>query len=242
LPQHVDPERKYDTTSLQRGGSQERAVHRDYAAHFFRWGFAGRFVRADATSVLDVGCGVDCAMVGILNHPRNVVPGSYVGVDYNPEPKKVPHRNWAKFHWEFDFVERHAELGQFDLVTCFEVLEHVRKPDGEKFLAGLRQCLRSDGTLLLSTPVFNGKAAANHLYEWRVDELAAAIDAAGLRVERRHGTFASWRDVKKVAAPAELELARRLSEYYSGEVLSCFLAPLYPDASRNCVWVLRRKP
>jgi SAM-dependent methyltransferase len=173
--------------------------------------------------------------------PRVQVPRSYVGVDLNHAPRSAPSRQWATLHWDFDFTKNHKKLGQFDLVTCLEVLEHVRQENQLIFIKALRACLRQDGKLLLSTPVFNGKAAANHLHELTVPELTFAIGRAGLRVERRFGTFASQRDLKKVAQPAELDIVKRLGEYYSGEVLSTFLAPLYPDASRNCVWLLRHK-
>lgn len=241
VPTRVDPARQFDTTSLRVGGSQEKTVHRDYAAHFFRWGFAGRFVNGDV-EVLDVGCGVDLAFISILNHPRNNVPKRYVGVDLNKKPRFVPSRTWAEIHFDFNFLERFKELGQFDLVTNFEVIEHMRKPEGEKLLRGLRACLKPTGQLLLSTPVFNGKAAANHLHEWTIPELRTSIEQAGFEIVRRHGTFASAQDLKKVVTKEELALTKRLAEYYSGEVLACFLAPLYPDASRNNLWVLRRQP
>ncbi len=234
-----DPDRTFDKSSL-RANSHGQWIHRDYGAHFFRWGFAGRFVSSE-TEVLDVGCGPDVPMVGVLTMPRSQVPKRYVGVDLNREPRKVPSRGWADLKWEFNFVERYQELGQFDLVTCFEMIEHMQKSDGECLLAGIRACLRPGGTALVSTPVYNGKAAADHLHEWGIDELAASIAGAGLRVESRRGTFASQNDIKKVATPEHLAVAKALSEYYSGEVVACFLAPLYPDASRNNVWVLKRE-
>ncbi len=235
----VDPDREFDTSSLRRG-AHGKWVHRDYLAHAFRWGFAGRFVTGD-TRVLDVGCGPDVPMVDALTMPRNQVPKAYLGVDLNREPRSHPTRQWATFQWECDFTKEYKKLGRHDLVLSFEALEHMRKADGLKFLSALRACLAPEGTLLLSTPVFNGKAAANHLHEWTVPELDESLKKVGLVVVRRHGTFASQRDVKKVASAAELDVARRLSEYYSGEVMACFLAPLYPDASRNCVWVLKHK-
>jgi len=233
-----DPDRIVDKTSLREAQYGE-FVHRDYGAHFFRWGFAGRFIDS-TTEVLDVGCGPDCQLVKVLTNPRSIVPKRYVGVDINREPQKPQHRQWATLHWQFDFLARHAELGQFDLVVCLEVLEHLYQPDGVRLLAGLQTCLKSEGRLLLSTPVFNGKAAANHLHEWTVDELTAALPAAGLAAVQRFGTFASMNKLPQVATPAHQELLQQLGAYYSNEVLSCVLAPLYPDASRNNLWVLRR--
>src|SRR4029077_12998145 len=202
-------DREFDKTSL-RANTHGKWVHRDYGAHFFRWGFAGRFVEQGKTDILDVGCGVDVPMIDVLTMPMNQVPHSYVGVDFNNPPQKPPTRTWATLHWNFDFTKNHKKLGQFDLATCFEVLEHMHTEDGLKLLKGLKVCLRPAGKILLSTPVFNGKAAANHLHEYTVPELTAVIGRAGLRVERRFGTFASQRDLKKVAQPAELDIVKRL--------------------------------
>ena len=236
--QGIDPERKYDQTSL-RETSHGQWIHRDYGAHFFRWGFAGRFVNSE-TRILDVGCGPDVPMINILTMPRSQVPKEYVGVDMNKQPRKCPSRQWAKLHWEFDFIARREELGLFDLVTNFEVIEHMRKADGVRLLEVMRDCLNDDGKILLSTPVFNGKAAANHIHEWTVTELQDAVEEAGLSVEARYGTFASWNDIRKVCTPYERKLLEEVGRFYGGEVLACFLAPKYPDHSRNNTWVLTR--
>ena len=235
----VDPNRRFDKSSL-RERSHGQWPHRDWAAHFFRWTWAGRFVNSEV-EVLDVGCGPDVPMINALTMPRNNVPRRYVGVDLNHEPRSAPSRLWATLHWEFNFLERYRELGQFDLVTNFEMIEHMARDDGLKLVAALRDCLKDDGTLLLSTPVFNGKAAKNHIFEWQIDELRSAIEASGLVVEARYGTFASHQDIKRVATTDELALVEKLSEFHSGETLACFLASKYPDASRNNVWRLKKK-
>jgi site-specific DNA-cytosine methylase/2-polyprenyl-3-methyl-5-hydroxy-6-metoxy-1,4-benzoquinol methylase len=239
LPQHVDPGREFDTTSLRRNGSQERTVHRDYAAHFFRWGFAGRFINNEV-EVLDVGCGPDLPLLAVMNHPRSNVPKRYVAVDMNKAPKFVPHRNWGTFLWEFNFLERYRELGKFDFIVNLEVIEHMRKTDGERLLTAMRDCLKPAGKIMLSTPVFDGKAAANHIHEWTVGELAGSIKRAGLTVEARYGTFANYNAIKRVATTEQMRTVNELSKYYSGEVIACFLAPLYPDHARNNVWILAK--
>jgi 2-polyprenyl-3-methyl-5-hydroxy-6-metoxy-1,4-benzoquinol methylase len=236
----VVPDREFDQTSL-RASAHGEWVHRDYAAHFFRWGFAGRFIDG-SKSVLDVGCGPDVPMMRILTMPRNVVPKRYVGVDYNPEPRRHPTRGWGELHWNTDFIRDHKKIlgnERFDVVTNFEVIEHMKKTDGEKLLAAMRDHLTENGTILLSTPVFNGKAAANHIHEWTVPEMEASVKKAKLRVAKRFGTFARYPSIKKVATKAEMELYSRIAEYYGGEVMACFLAPLYPDQSSNNIWLLQ---
>lgn len=239
-----DFERRYDTTQLRENGHGRR-VHRDYAAHYFRWGWASRFVEAGKTRVLDVGCGQDLPMVKILTASLSTVPAKYVGVDLNRV--KTSGISWvAKIYDEFDFPGGGwetvlAEQGEFNLISCFEVIEHMHREDGLRLLSGMRECLDADGKILLSTPVYNGrKMAANHLKEYTVDELQELIEETGLIVVERFGTFASWNDVRRVCTAQERALIDEVGRFYGGDVLACFLAPKYPDASRNNAWVLSK--
>lgn len=242
-PQDLD--RRFDTTQLHEGGHGKR-VHRDYAAHFFRWGWASKFVKSRETRVLDVGCGQELPLVRVMTGSLSTVPAHYVGVDLNKIAKK-PGLGWVKAVMDqFSFVDDWSEVveahGEFDLVTCFEVIEHMHKADGERLLEGINGCLSRFGTALLSTPVYNSKKmAANHIHEWTIDELTESIESAGLEVIERFGTFASWNDINKVCTPVERSLLGEVGRFYGGDVLACFLAPKYPDASRNNAWVLKKK-
>ena len=110
--------------------------------------------------------------------------------------------------------------------------------DGLALMVALRKKLAPGGTILLSTPVFSGKAAANHIHEYTVPELANVIKTAKLKVVKRFGTFAKIAEIRKVASAAELDIMNRIGLYYGNEVLATFLAPLYPDVSSNNVWNL----
>ena len=198
------------------------------------------------TRVLDIGCGQDLPLHLVLAASLSSVPKHYVGVDLN-KLSKVPWTKWiAGVHGEFDFVsggykELKKKYGEFDLISCFEVIEHMHVKDGKRLLVGARELLSEDGQFVLSTPVYNRKKmAANHIHEWEIDELQAAIEEAGLRVVERFGTFASWNDIKRVCTDSERELLDTVARFYGGDVLACFLAPKYPDQSRNNAWVLKR--
>lgn len=233
--------REFDTTSL-RQRQHGHWVHRDYGAHFFRWGFVPRFIRTHKERVLDIGCGADQPLARVLNYKS--YPALLVGVDYD---KVKPRHNfaWLKIMPEFDFTRRWRELqkehGTFDVVTCFEVIEHMHTDAGLRLLKGARELLSDDGVFLLSTPCYSGKRmAANHIHEYTVDELAKAIAKAGLKVEQRFGTFMTSLNVKKVKDQAHKATWEALTQYYDHEVLACFLAPLYPDLANNNLWVLRK--
>jgi len=251
-----NPDAEFDTTSC-RHGSYERRVHRDYIAHVFRWGWATRFID-NTSSVLEPGCGVDSQLYVALRESRNVQqrPRFYVGVDLNKINvlrKRNPDTRMARsmvLLEEFNFVTRWSELLEtygavFDVAASFEVIEHMTEAHGDSYLRGIHELLAPGGKLLLSTPVFNGRAAKNHIREYTIAELDAKLKRAGFEVADRFGTFASYPDIKR--ALKELEnrdeaelLTRVLSrarEFYGDEVLSCYLAPLFPDHSRNNAWV-----
>ena len=237
-----DENREYDRTSLK-SSHYGYVVHRDYAAHFFRWGWISRTFVNPSVSVLDIGCGVDAAMCRVLSHKLpNGLPKYYLGVDFNKVPQKIFNAKWADFLFGFNFPEKWKTIHkkQFDLVVCLEVVEHMRIPAVRKLLRGALALTAPGGRLMLSTPVFNGKMAKNHINEMTIPQLHRELDATGWHVAKRYGTFMSDNDRKKCATPAENELVDRLREYYSTDVLACFLAPLYPDHSRNNLWICER--
>jgi len=245
--------REFDTSSLRDAG-HGRYVHRDYAAHWFRWQHALRFVRADMR-VLDIGCGPDQMMTKVLCASQSHVPELYVGVDVQKLPRKSGIA-WTRIFDEFDVTRRWRELlgglyatprtsslGPFDVISCFEVIEHMPRDRGRRLLEAIRHLLKADGIALLSTPVYNERhMAANHIHEYRFEELEQEITRAGLVVDRVVGTFMTAAAAKRVATPAQRLLLEELHDkWYAWDILANFLAPLYPRASSNCCWILKRK-
>lgn len=234
-------EDRFDRSQLKLG-SKGMNCHRDYSAHFFRWSFLRRYVERNAV-ILDVGCGQEVPLMHLLTDGvQGHEPKMYVGVDLNAIRKK-PERKNATILDEFNVLERWKELEQYepyDAVSCLEVLEHMHVEDGHKLLKILHGFV-GDGRLFLSTPVFNGKAARAHLHEYTVDELQAALTAAGFTIEHRFGTFMNMSPgIKKQLDPTHRGVIEQLSCYYDNDALSCFLAPLYPDLARNNLWICRR--
>ena len=254
----ITAERRFDRTQLRING-HGRTVHRDYLAHVLRWHFVVdqlNYVQDLALkygwvhrqidqgmSILDIGCGQDQPLLYVLGARIQTVPEVYVGVDLNPIRNKSRVR-WADIHDQFDFVNNYKKLDElytpFDVCVCFEVIEHMSPEDGAKMLEGIRFLLKPGGLLYLSTPVFDGLAAANHLHEYTIPELRTAIETAGFEVKERYGTFASKPDIKPKLSAAEADIYNRLEKWFGGEILACFLAPLYPDASRNNLWVCQK--
>ena len=74
-------------------------------------------------------------------------------------------------HWQsvsYDpFVDRDAdigELGQFDLITAFEVFEHV--PDARQLMSNLRALLAPGGIVLFSTLLSDGNIGPRQKLGW----------------------------------------------------------------------------
>jgi predicted TPR repeat methyltransferase len=100
--------------------------------------------------ILDYGCGVG-KLVGDLND------AGFDAYGFEPYQKtfEKPDRIFG------DWSEARAAVGQAKLITCIEVLEHIKNPDD--LLRRVSELLTGDGYLLVSTDMFK---AQTHGSEW----------------------------------------------------------------------------
>jgi len=82
-------------------------------------------------------------------------------------------------HTEGDLNDIHL-VGEYDLITCLEVLEHLMNP--LRLLREIRGVLARDGKLILSTPWRQDGPTEYHMQEWDEGRLKALIKAAGLKI------------------------------------------------------------
>ena len=101
----------------------------------------------DGKSALDVGCGA-----GLLAEPLARLGAKVTAVDAAEELIAVAREHASKMGLEIDYRAGDVQQleGQFNLVTCMEVIEHVADPAA--FLKALAKRLAADGLLILSTP------------------------------------------------------------------------------------------
>jgi 2-polyprenyl-6-hydroxyphenyl methylase/3-demethylubiquinone-9 3-methyltransferase len=101
----------------------------------------------EGKTALDVGCGA-----GLLAEPLARLGATVTGLDAAPELIAAARAHSAAQGLKIDYrVGELAELeGQYDLITCMEVVEHVADPAA--FVKDLGRRLAPGGLLILSTP------------------------------------------------------------------------------------------
>jgi SAM-dependent methyltransferase len=80
--------------------------------------------------------------------------------------KVLSDSNWQSISYD-PFADRNVgieELGKFDLITAFEVFEHV--PDIQELMSNLHSLLSPNGLVMFSTLVSDGSIHANQRISW----------------------------------------------------------------------------
>lgn len=249
--------KKIDNTYLSLALATQRGfVHRDYAAHYFRWSSVLRLIGTKPAGLLDVGCGREAPLAAMLYSNRRTSV-QYVGVDHGPiEPvidfNSDKFKPWFIPHTDFmDLIDVQLEGlfedGYPDVITCFEVLEHVEPDHAYQMLCHMYDLIRPDtGRVMLSTPCFDAQVgpADNHVNELSYHTLGQMIESAGFTIVDKWGTFASQADYKGALVErfgdVGVEMFKRLSVTFDSSVVSNIFATFWPEHSRNVFWILRR--
>jgi 2-polyprenyl-6-hydroxyphenyl methylase/3-demethylubiquinone-9 3-methyltransferase len=114
-------------------------------------------VGLDGKTVLDVGCGG-----GILAESMAARGASVTGIDMGLAPLEVARLHLLETGQQVDYRQISAEQlaaerpGQFDAVTCMEMLEHV--PDPASVVSACAQLVKPGGQVFFSTINRNPKS------------------------------------------------------------------------------------
>lgn len=258
-------ERRFDTTALHSDLHGNLISHADWTAHNEKWDYVWRQMKL-GERILDIGCGTDTPLMKAINYVQSQSNkvlrkngGCYVGADMNKlKPTGI---SWATLIGQCDLTSddgynavldaanpdagESGELQGYSMIVCLEVIEHMMPEDGFRLLCNMRDLLSPGGTIYLSTPVYDGVGQArNHLWEYRVAEIAELIDLAQLSVVNRMGTFTAEPQVKrwlKANRPDWLEVYNASRRFHSAGYLSGLFAPMLPDESRNNLWELQQR-
>jgi SAM-dependent methyltransferase len=138
--------------------------------HQLRYRWAAELAAGKA--VLDAGCGTGYGSQILMEAGARRV----VGIDVDKDA--LPNRGHENLEFAVADVHElpHADA-EFDLVVCFEVIEHVERPN--EAIAELARVLADDGVLLVSSPNRAAYPAGNphHVYEYLPEELQGAISS-----------------------------------------------------------------
>lgn len=151
-----------------------------------RWEFDVVAARIPAGSaVVDVGCGAGAFLRGLPATLRRT------GLDHNlPALEALRQADPAVVALQED-AQEHADAhpGRYDVVTAFQILEHIEHPRG--LLAALRALVAPGGAVHVSVPNRDRTGRApfevldhppHHLTHWRAEQLAVAAEREGLRL------------------------------------------------------------
>lgn len=263
-----------DKTYLSIDNAEDRGfIHRDYIAHCLRWSHVIKRLYErkawETARILDVGCGRELPLAKLL-YSSKLIPAAYIGVDVGPvedsefQKLKGLMAERTTVHENQNFLELTAgdvtgpNAGPEwkdklpNVVTCFEVLEHVEPKMMLDMLEHMKALTTPDARFFISTPCWNEiDCAANHVNEMKYEALGAAFERHGFVIEHVYGTFASIRDYEHLLGEGNMGqhpnlkslrwAFNELRAYYDTNFLSCVFAPLFPAQSRNALWELRKR-
>jgi SAM-dependent methyltransferase len=133
--------------------------------------------------VLEVGCGTG----GVLRKLSEVCrTGEVFGCDLYPEAVEFARKKSGCCVLANDIMNPATEMGQFDLVGFFDVLEHL--PHEAQALRALHLLLKEDGKLLLTVPAHAGlwsyfDVAACHCRRYEPAALTRVLQENGFRLD-----------------------------------------------------------
>ena len=158
------------------------------APHVARYLAAGEY--AAGCRVLDAGSGAGYG-ASLL---KAAGAAEVLGVDLDRETVRQAQARFGEASVEFvvdDCEELGRVIGPFELICCFEAIEHLTHP--ERFLRRAGQLLTEDGALMVSTPdrastppFVDGRPRNRfHVFEWYRQEFQNMLAAHFSEVEMR---------------------------------------------------------
>lgn len=135
----------------------------EFPDHQQRYEFA--IDRIDGNMMIaDMACGVGYG-TWLMSKKASFV----VGVDISELALEHANENFIESNIKFVHGNEYKYLNKFDVVVSFETIEHMDEKDGDEFLQKIRKSLKSDGRLIMSTPI-NKTDKKHNVSEFHVRE------------------------------------------------------------------------
>jgi SAM-dependent methyltransferase len=131
--------------------------------------------------ILDIGCGTGATMDYLRHY------GTPHGIDLSELPLRFSRRRGHRRTLRASAAELPFDSESFDLVTALDVIEHL--DDDKQCLTEIRRVLKPGSPAVIFVPAFQSLWGPNdiqsgHRRRYRLGQLRAVIEEAGLRVER----------------------------------------------------------
>lgn len=125
-----------------------------------RYVFALSFAKSNH-SILDIGCGYGHGVLLESLYAKKVV-----GVDVSKDALKVARRIKSNYKLkDVSFIEGIDRVkNKYDIITAFEIIEHIDKTDGFKLLKKAKASLKHSGILFISTPYIDLRGKTYWMY------------------------------------------------------------------------------
>jgi ubiquinone/menaquinone biosynthesis C-methylase UbiE len=185
-----------------------------WAEHLARYAFAARF--APQSRVLDIGCGTGYGTAALAQSAQMAI-----GIDLSAEAIEYAREHYPLSNVTFEIAPATTlpfTAAWFDLITAFEVIEHV--DNWCDLLIEARRVLRSNGVLLVSTPnkLYYAESRAKegpnpfHTHEFEFaefrDALAAIFPSVTMLLQNRLESQAFYPHATFAPVDAKLETTR----------------------------------
>ena len=221
----------YDYSLYYRNWHDDSDEHAATMARSFRGKLTRVLPPPGEAAVLDIGCGMGFALLGLLEAGFSDISG----IDTDPQQVAACQRRGLRVECISDSAAfLHERLGRYDVVLLLDVLEHVPVADQIPFIRAVRQSLKPGGRVVLQTPNALSILASwqrygdyTHHSSFSQHSLTFVLQNAGFkRVEIDASEPLSWRPPLRLWDRSSRREARRwLIRRFWREVLSTELGP-----------------
>lgn len=155
----------------------------DYPEHRIRYELINELIKDSECA--DISCGAGYGTYLMSSKAKFVH-----GFDVSEEALEYARNNFLEQNTEFSHIDALKDK-KFDFVSSVETLEHMSEEEGDIFLKTLKEALRDDGVLFITTPLNNTPYKDNvtpyHIREYSEEEFKMKLQKNGFVVEKFFG-------------------------------------------------------